>query len=86
MNGKNNAFGVIPNISFFLEVSMIVDLEGQIYKTGKTKNGKNYSNVLVKRPDGQSDSITVFSDKEHKTGTVFKGKINAYIQMCSEVV
>lgn len=65
---------------------MVVEIEGQIYKAGKTKNGKNYSNVLVKRPDGQSDSITIFSEKEHKPGTVFKGKVNAYIQMCNEVV
>jgi len=65
---------------------MLVALEGQIYKAGKTKNGKNYCNVLVKRPDGQSDSITIFGEKEHKPGTIFKGQVNAYIQMCSEVV
>ena len=65
---------------------MIVALEGQIYKAGKTKNGKHFCNVLVKRPDGQSDSVTVFSEREHKAGTLYKGNVNAYVQMCSEVV
>lgn len=64
---------------------MVVDLEGSVYKAGVTKKGQHFCNVLVKRPDGQADSITVFGDVEHKTGSVFKGKVNVYVQLCNEV-
>ena len=62
-------------------------VEGQIYKIGKTKDGKRHIvNVLVKRADGQADSLTIFTDKDgYKAGTIFKGKVNAYFDMCNEV-
>ncbi|MDP3013747.1 MAG: hypothetical protein Q8M92_05850 [Candidatus Subteraquimicrobiales bacterium] len=63
-----------------------MELEGQVYRTGKTKKGQFFCNVLVKRPDGQQDSVTVFSTVEHKVGVPFKAKVNAYVQMVSEVV
>jgi hypothetical protein len=64
---------------------MVIQLEGDIYKVGKTKKGGNFLNILVKRPDGQSDSVTIFTDKEYRPGTKFKGTVNAYVQMASEV-
>ena len=65
---------------------MVFDLEGDIYKVGNTKKGAHFLNILIKRPDGQSDSITIFTSKDgYKPGTHFKGKVNAYIQMCNEV-
>jgi len=62
-------------------------VEGTIYKTGKTKDGKrSIVNVLVKRADGQADSLTIFTDKHSwKAGQIFKGKVNAYFDMCNEV-
>ncbi|MBT9164896.1 MAG: hypothetical protein DDT22_00688 [candidate division WS2 bacterium] len=65
---------------------MIIEVEGQIYRTGKTKKGQHFCNILVKRPDGQSDSLMILGNREYKAGTVFKGKVNAYIRVCSEVV
>lgn len=64
---------------------MIIEVVGNIYKGGRTKGGKNYYCLLVKRPDGQSDSVTVFTDKEHKIGAEVKIKVNAYIQTANEV-
>ncbi|MBT9175006.1 MAG: hypothetical protein DDT22_00680 [candidate division WS2 bacterium] len=65
---------------------MIVEVEGQIYRTGKTKKGQYFCNILVKRPDGQSDSLMIISNKEYRVGTIFKGKVDVYIRVCSEVV
>lgn len=64
---------------------MVVDLEGQVFKAGVTKKGQHFCCILVKRPDGQADNITIFGDVEHKPGSIFKGKVNAYIQLCNEV-
>jgi hypothetical protein len=64
-------------------------VEGTIYKVGKVKDGKRaIVNVLVKRADGQADSLTIFTDKVdvYKPGTMFKGKVNAYFDMCNEVI
>jgi hypothetical protein len=70
---------------------MIIEVTGKIYKTGEIpakdgKPAKKVINLLVDRTDGQMDSFTIFTEKEHKPGSVFKGKVNIYVQMGNEVI
>jgi|WetSurMetagenome_2_1015567.scaffolds.fasta_scaffold00012_36 hypothetical protein len=60
-------------------------VKGKIFKSGKTKKGSNFYNILVPRSDGQSDVFTLFSDKEYKVGVDISVKANAYVQMGNEV-
>ncbi|OIO27845.1 MAG: hypothetical protein AUJ60_08465 [Nitrospirae bacterium CG1_02_44_142] len=66
---------------------MELTIEGNIYKVGVTKDKKReILGILVKRADGQADSLTIFTDRlGHKPNTVFKGKVSAYFDMCNEV-
>jgi hypothetical protein len=64
---------------------MEVPVVGKIYKAGKTKKGQNYYNLLIPRSDGQSDSFTLFTDREYKVGQEIKTKVNAFVQMGTEV-
>jgi hypothetical protein len=66
---------------------MILELAGRVFKSGVTKKEpvRNVYNVLVPRPDGQSDVVTVFTIKKHEVGKDIKIRVNAFIQMCNEV-
>lgn len=65
---------------------MVIKVEGDIYKVGTTKKGGYVLGLLVKRPDGQADAFTVFTDKSgFKAGQKFAGSVNVYVQMGSEV-
>jgi len=65
---------------------MILELSGKIIRAGKSRAGQSYISVLVPRPDGQQDVVTVFTKSDnHKAGQDFKGKVDAFIRMCGEV-
>lgn len=64
---------------------MEVPVKGKIYKGGKTKKGQNFYNLLIPRSDGQQDSFTLFTDREYKIGQEIAVKVNAFIQMGTEV-
>jgi|GEM_PF-1565659 len=64
-------------------------VEGDVIRVMKPREGKkNYGvSILVKRSDGQKDVLTVWTPKDsYKAGTVFKGKIDAFLASCREVV
>ncbi len=65
---------------------MVIEIQGEIIRTGVTKTGKNFLNILVARPDGQRDTVTVFTSKDgFKAGSQYKGKVDVFVKMCNEV-
>jgi hypothetical protein len=65
---------------------MVFDLEGELYKSMRTKKGQTVYSVLVQRNDGQRDSVNVLSNNPNrKIGEKVKLKVNAFVNFCSEV-
>ncbi len=65
---------------------MVFDLEGEVYKSIKTKKGQTVYSLLVNRTDGQRDSVNVLSNNHNrKIGDKAKIKVSAFVNFCSEV-
>jgi hypothetical protein len=66
---------------------MVIEIKGEVFKAGVSKKtGKKFYGLLVDRPDGQRDTITIFSDKDYKAGQKVALKADVFIQMANEVV
>lgn len=68
---------------------MVIEVKGRIYRSGTIGKGKmagmKYYNLLIPRPDGMADTLTLFSEREHKVGTEISVLANAYVQTATEV-
>ena len=61
-------------------------IKGRVIKAGATKTGKFFCTVLVERPDGQEDTVTMWSEKEHKHNEQLNTRASAWVQQCNEIV
>jgi len=67
---------------------MLIDVSGKVINKGTSKKGNSYVQVLVARPDGGNDVVTVMTDGGHdryKVGSDVKIKANAFVRVCFEV-